>query len=149
MKRNIDGRSSSFMNIPVIVSGLIFAMLVFIAAELYVIARELSRVITLILKERENHEGKSSGQTINVNVAPTGSGTQNSTSSTISSLGIHADTKIAEDSESTINNETAVASTKPDPPKPSSSGALVIKCTRCKAENSSYRHECFNCGERL
>lgn len=135
------------MNISLILSILIFSMLVFIAAELYVIARELSRGITLVIKDREKNEGKSSGQTINVNVAPTGAGTQNVTPTPLCSLGIKTDNENDDDDDS--EEEIPVQNKKPDPPRASSGGALSIKCSRCKSENSSYRHECFNCGERL
>lgn len=143
------------MNITLILSILIFAVLVFIAAELYVIAREISRGITILIKERETHEGKSSGQTINVNVAPTGagSGTQNVTPSAISTLGIQTESKnpAADDLELDEKRETEQQAAKPPQPqvKSTPSGSFAVKCSRCKAENSSYRQECFNCGEPL
>jgi len=31
----------------------------------------------------------------------------------------------------------------------STSGQIVVKCPHCKAENSNFRSECFNCGEKL
>ena len=129
---------------------LIFAVLIFIAAELYIIARELSRAITLVLKERENHEGKSSGQTINVNVTPTGSGAQNASPTLISSLGVLSETKNAEtELKGTVEQESPEIKERVILSKAAESGALSVKCSRCKMENSSYRFECFNCGERL
>lgn len=134
---------------------LIFAVLIFIAAELYIIARELSRAITLVLKERENHEGKSSGQTINVNVTPTGSGAQNASPTLISSLGVLSETKNEENKNAetelkgTVEQESPEIKERVILSKAAESGALSVKCSRCKMENSSYRFECFNCGERL
>jgi formate dehydrogenase maturation protein FdhE len=46
------------------------------------------------------------------------------------------------------------AAPPPSPPKARSlqstaSGLLVLKCPKCQAENSTYRGECFNCGNAL
>ncbi len=142
------------MNIPPVVEILSLAVLLLIAAELYIIARELSRGVTFLLKDRESREA---GQTINVNLAPsqTGSPTalqgttlQGTTlqSATIAPTGdspLRA-APLLEETPAASVRETVIPALKSAP-----SGQFAVKCSRCQAENSSYRHECFNCGGSL
>lgn len=109
--------SSIMMNISEIVSILIFAVLIFIAAELYVIIRELSRGITLVIKEREKNEGKSSGQTINVNVAPTAGEPHNVTPPSLSSLTTQQ--KKETEDEDSVEEAASIPKKKPDPDRKS------------------------------
>ncbi len=121
----------------------LIAALLFIAAELYIITRELSRVLTLMLKEREAPEATAAGQTINVNLGPTQPGTAagSSLSAQTQSLGVSEPQMQIEETR-----------TEPEPfvdRKPTPSGLLIVKCSKCQSENSSYRGECFNCGAQL
>lgn len=130
----------------------IFALVVLlcIAAELYVIARELSRGITIMLKEREFRDdkmaGQASAQTINVNLSPAQTGAQVSTTSgLITGTGDSPGASPVLPVQNSIPAKSAlVAETKS-----TESGQFARKCSRCQAENSSYRHECFNCGASL
>lgn len=138
------------MNIDLVVHLLTFSVLIFIAAELYIIAREISRALTFVIKDRETRDGQGIGQTINVNLAPGANGT-----STISNAG----TKSPEINTMEIQQtDVPKSEAEIEPVNPSfqplaiiaaPSGPFSVKCPRCQAENSSYRGECFNCGERL
>lgn len=141
-------RVTNSMNITVFFAILAFAVLIFIAAELYVIAREISRGITVLLKEREAREGQAPGQTINVNLSPTGATTQNVTpagTATVSNIELNREGSASPDGENEKPPKSPeVSETKAKPTSPFS-----VICDKCHAENSSYRGECFNCGGRL
>lgn len=127
------------------------AVLLFIAAELYVIARELSRGITMMLKKRDKIEVQpATGQTINVNLA---SGSTSATDALPSSAPpIAADVQTIEtepqQSISTDNETVKKESTTPIR-MATPSGDFAVKCPGCGAENSNYRRECFNCNIAL
>jgi hypothetical protein len=141
------------MSITSILALLALAVLLFIAAELYVIARELSRGLTLMLKEREAGEreggGKTAGQIINVNLSPAQSEAMGQ-SDVQKPL-----TKTIEQTKTAVSPTEPVYETYISAPAPAvetrsvPSGQFALKCARCQAENSSYRHECFNCGASL
>lgn len=129
------------MNITTVFAILAFIVLLFIAAELYVIARELSRFLTLRIKEGEVHEAQTPGQTINVNLAP-----QSSTSPVVTTIA------------PVVSNTTELQPAPVVPPVEEKvalesrtviSSPFAVKCKKCNAENSSYRGECFNCGATL
>lgn len=139
-----------FMNIDLVIHLLSFSVLIFIAAELYIIAREISRALTLVIKDRETRDGQGTGQTINVNLAPTTNG-----ASTISNAGTKSlekntmEIQQTDTPKSEAETEPVNPSFQPPAVKAAPSGPFSVKCPRCQAENSSYRGECFNCGERL
>jgi len=148
------------MNIAPVVEILALAVLLFIAAELYIIARELSRGVSFLIKEREGRDGRevqNAGQTINVNLAPTGAtvpagaavpaGTAVPAGLTSA---VHSAT-IAQAGGTSLQEAQAAAKAPAEEPGQKSvpSGQFAVKCSRCQAENSSYRHECFNCGGPL
>ena len=143
------------MNITSILSLLGLAVLLFIAAELYVIARELARGITLLLKEREGGDregaGKTAGQIINVNLSPTQAESMHSPEAGATKVkGIEQPQMASSVSAPEQNHETFIPSPEPAPETRSvPSGKFSLKCARCQAENSSYRHECYNCGASL
>ncbi len=148
------------MTVVTIIAILALAVLLLIAAELYVISRELSRGISLILKDRENREDQKTGQTINVNLTPTTAENPEN----IPPVNLVSEKPAIEppDSETPPETEAPQEEIKPEPPKVtpvnpvqepvssgSSGGALSKKCKNCQAENSNYRRECFNCGQPL
>lgn len=132
------------MNSLSIILGIILLVLIYIAVELGVIARELTRRDSPPFKDKEAHEAPTSGQTINVNLSQVPGG---------SSLATSVDKVIRLD---TGTIEDAAAGRKASPPEPeyvspkaASTGPHAVKCPKCEAENSSYRSECFNCGHSL
>ncbi len=141
------------MNIDLILNILAFAVLVFIAAELYVIARELSRGVTLMIKDKEGREGQAGGQTINVNLSPAGTGGQTVTTGNAAQVPAGAGPALEMNPmgspASGSGDDTVYPSLEPVATKAVKTGQFSVKCPRCQAENSSYRGECFNCGERL
>lgn len=131
----------------------IIAFLLLISIELLLIHRDLMR------KQGRGipHGDETPGQTINVNVGNPGSA---STPVAISpeQIGQKKDQALVMESANLKNQETPV---EPPiiPPQPASassaslratsSGIVARKCPQCNLENSSYRNECFNCGEKL
>jgi len=142
------------MNIAPVVEILALAVLLFIAAELYIIARELSRGVSFLIKEREGRDGRevqNAGQTINVNLAPTGATVPAGTAVPAGlTSAVHSAT-IAQAGGTSLQEAQAAAKAPAEEPaqKSAPSGQFAVKCSRCQAENSSYRHECFNCGAPL
>jgi len=142
------------MNIAPVVEILALAVLLFIAAELYIIARELSRGVSFLIKDREGRDGRevqNAGQTINVNLAPTGATVPaGATIPAGLASAVHSAT-IAPAAVSGVQEVQAAAKAPAEEPAQKSvpSGQFAVKCSRCQAENSSYRHECFNCGGPL
>lgn len=131
------------------------AILLFIAAELYILTRELSRAITLILKKNDIHENATPGQTINVNL---GAGVQAAQAGTQAIGGsVQTDGKIKEADRETPDMEEEAEKKKgfwdrgdeEEPKKATQTGPFAVKCPKCQSENSSYRTECFNCGFSL
>jgi hypothetical protein len=147
-----------------LVSILGLAVLIFIAAELYVIARELGRLLTLQLKERESAEVQAAGQTINVNLAPVpGQQAAGGSIGTVTLPGgmaraagsqpqaaLNPGAFASADASGGPDEQSAATAAEPRIiPRVMPSGVLAVKCPRCQAENSSYRGECFNCGAQL
>jgi len=125
----------------------VIAALLFVAAELYIIARELSRVLTLLLKEREAPEAQPAGQTINVNLGPAQAG-----GPAASAVSTGTQNQAVSAGDAPMQIAEVVRESEPEPyidRKPTPSGLLIVKCSKCQAENSSYRGECFNCGAKL
>jgi len=144
------------MNITPVVEILILTVLLFVAAELYVIARELSRGISILLKDREGRDSREvqgAGQTINVNLAPTQTGVPSAVHSATIPPSAAAGTQPDSLSPETVTQREIPSQNGRDSgtpaPKSVPSGQFAVTCSRCQAENSSYRHECFNCGGPL
>lgn len=134
------------LNINIFFGILVIAVLLFIAAELYVIARELSRGITLMLNKREKNEVlPTTGQTINVNLA---SGSTTTTDATPGAA-IPQTTETEPEQSSSSGNETVMQESIIPIPIAIPSGKFAVKCPVCGAENSNYRRECFSCGIAL
>jgi len=145
------------MTLQLILGLLSLVLLIFIAAELYIIARELARTRIALLKEYKTRETAQNpppnGQTINVNLgtAPSGSSSVIIPGSATSAL--FSDTAAeGTNAEKSIQSKE-IKSPNPDPSeihvKATPVSLFAVKCPRCQAENSSYRSECYNCGEAL
>jgi len=145
------------MTLELVLELLSLLLLVFIAAELSIIARELAQTRIILLKERKSHETgqtAASGQTINVNL-----GTVPSGSSSVTIPGNSASSVSSESMQDDENSESSAQSKKetksPDPEMPefhvkaTPVSLFAVKCPKCQAENSSYRSECYNCGGAL
>lgn len=144
------------MTLQLILGLLSLVLLIFIAAELYFIARELARTRIALLKEYETHENAqptASGQTINVNLGtvPTGSSSVTIPASATSALSSETFTEgiNAEPGNQSKEIKSPDAVTSENRGKATPVSLFAVKCPRCQAENSSYRSECYNCGEVL
>jgi hypothetical protein len=138
------------MNISLILDILILVVLLYIAYKLYAIASALSHFLERTARDRESREPSPAGQTINVNVAPVPGGVASGASATIPlavSSAASQDLSGGASSQSS-SNAFPPESTEPER-KAAPSGPFAVKCSRCHAENSSYRTECFNCGNPL
>jgi hypothetical protein len=141
------------MTILTVVLVIILAAILVVAAELYVLIREVGRLILGAQGERESREAPPSGQTINVNLSPIGGVGQ--PVADIQGKPVKAATAPAASKESEsagggsgeAPSEAKSASEERSPTK--KSGGFAVECPRCHAENSSYRVECFNCGNPL
>ena len=141
------------MTILTVVLVIILAAILVVAAELYVLIREVGRLILGAQGERESREAPPSGQTINVNLSPMGVGGQpvadiQGQAGTVTS----AQTATKERGVAQGGSGEAGAETKPaaeERTQAKKSGSFAVECPRCHAENSSYRVECFNCGNQL
>ncbi len=138
------------------------ALLALIVIELFALLRGLAKLAQNLPSRIESKEG----QTINVNLGQL----------PVASLPVEAagaegpDHKSSEDSAKVEAkpDQAAPAIEAPPPPEPepppppppppprpspgmraTTSGLTALKCPKCQAENSSYRMECFNCGEKL
>ena len=130
------------------ISAASLAILLFIALELLVVIRELAR------QPRPVHsDEKKEGQTINVNVAALPPQDQQSHPGRPEQATPQEEPASIE-APPAASPQSEGAPHRPAPPPPAQarvapSGQMVVKCPRCKSENSSYRSECFNCGEKL
>lgn len=135
------------MNISLIVDILILAVLLYIAYKLHAVAYALSRILERAARDRESREASPAGQTINVNVAPVPGGASAAASVPVAVSGGATQDQFA------VPPPAASVPAEPEPPaiekKSAQSGPFSVKCSRCHAENSSYRTECFNCGNPL
>jgi len=144
------------MTLQLVLGLLSLVLLIFIAAELYIIARELARTRTALLNEYKTHETAQtppSGQTINVNLGTVPSGSSSvtipgSSTSAISSDGMAEGTN-AEPGIESKEKKSPDSVTSENHGKATPVSLFAVKCPRCQAENSSYRSECYNCGEVL
>lgn len=140
------------MTITIIIQIFVLAALLFVAAELYVLIRELGLFMRRFPVERENRDSSSSGQTINVNLSSVPQAGQMAQGSEGNSAYISSSsTEKAQTGQAGETAESSAAGANPESqPKPAKkTGALAVECPRCHTENSSYRVECFNCGNPL
>ena len=134
----------------------VLSFLLLIALELLTISRGLASLSRNLPTRMESKEG----QTINVNLGqlPVASVPVEAPATEL------AETKAVEEAkpeeipaiEAAPEPEPEIPPPPPPPPpRPSpgmratTSGLTALKCPKCQAENSSYRTECFNCGEKL
>lgn len=147
------------MDISIIVDILILAALLYVAYKLHAVAASISRFLEKASREREVRESSPSAQTINVNVAP-GSGPVSSSVPLAVSSAVGQEPAAAAGSYSPEaagargsggNGSSAAHSAEGSAPERKSApgGPFSVQCSRCHAENSSYRTECFNCGNPL
>ena len=131
------------MTISLLVQILILAALLFAIAELRILTRDLGRILTRLSGDRELRENipAQPGQTINVNLSPVSPGVQVTEKS---AEGITVAKAGAEGSRSPATAPEAGEEKKSAPSAP-----FAVKCPICHVENSSYRGECFNCGNPL
>jgi len=131
----------------------IIAFLLLISIELLLIHRDLMQ------KQGRGipHGDEPPGQTINVNVGNPGSAPTPVVSiperiEEKKDQAIVIDTANLEVQEEPAE-QPAIPQLPASPPTASlratSSGIVAKKCPHCNLENSSYRYECFNCGEKL
>ena len=140
------------MTITIIIQIFVLAALLFVAAELYVLIRELGLFMRRFPVDRENRDSSSSGQTINVNLSSVPQAGQLSHSGEgKSAYGSSLSGESAQTVHAGETAESAAAGAKPEsqPKTAKKPGALSVECPRCHTENSSYRVECFNCGNPL
>lgn len=140
-----------------ILEVLVLAVLLLIAAELYVISRELFRLGRSLPPRLEGKEG----QTINVNLGqiPVGAVPAEPGPAKIetkepepAAAAIEAPAEEAGPEEPEPEPEPLPPPPPPRPPagaRATTSGLVALKCPKCGSENSNYRSECFNCGEKL
>jgi len=152
------------MTVIIFLLALAVAALFVIAAELGYLIREASRGRGIVLKGKRNRETPpAAGQTINVNLSPiTGMG-----SMMTQQIPLQSQENPQGEQGAKQAGEAEKASREEEPPEPipvidapphsaqqtagskQAGGLFAIKCPKCKAENSSYRSECFNCGTAL
>ena len=145
------------MTLQLVLELLALILLVVIAAELSIIARELARTRMVLLKEHKSHETAQtspSGQTINVNLGTVPTASSSVTIPGASPSALPSDTTGTNgnpEQDSKTNKEAK--SSEAEMPEPHVKAMPVslfaVKCPKCQAENSSYRSECYNCGEKL
>lgn len=149
----------------------ILALLVVIALELYLVSVGLARLPGIIAAK----DDKKDTPTINVNVGTVAQPESSAARPAAGQSGSEASVPPAATSVAAANAQamppapenqprpaTAVPeaeappprSPPPPPPKARSlqstaSGQTVAKCPKCQAENSTYRQECFNCGNPI
>lgn len=140
--------------IVMILLTLMLAALLFIAAELRTIVRELSERQPFPRKDREPREMPTAGQTINVNLSPV-PGVTGGVAPVVTATAPATPVIKNEEQETQAEIEREEeenrrrASTQAAPARATQSGLFAVKCPHCQAENSSYRSECFNCGKAL
>ncbi|HCM25364.1 MAG TPA: hypothetical protein DIC34_02245 [Treponema sp.] len=134
-----------------------------VVVELFLVLRELAGLSARIPMSLEDAPSK--GQTINVNVgAPAVAETKIPTppGETVAvaeipppvppidpeTLAAIEESKAADRKEEAPARMTERSATSMDL-RPTASGLIAKKCPKCEMENSVYRSECFNCGERL
>jgi hypothetical protein len=159
LRSGVNTWNGAIMDISLIVNILILAALLYVAYKLHAVASALARLLERNSRERDMRDSSPAAQTINVNVAPVpGSAQTVSTSSGLApaSSSAQGSAAISSSDASGVTGPAGIASSPADsgagaaPEKKSApSGPFSVKCSRCHAENSSYRSECFNCGNPL
>ena len=136
-------------------SSIAVALLIFIAVKLYAMERNIVQLLELLRKKREAADVSApvtpvapAGQTINVNLG-TGQLVAPGIERVVTSAGEQAAAKEKADAEDTAESAMSEKSVKAEQPKATPVGSFALKCPKCKAENSVYRNECFNCGTPL
>jgi hypothetical protein len=119
-------------------------VLVFIAIQLRAIVRELSRRSRASARENDQGGERSSGPTINVNLAPGSSPVLTSTESRP-----RMKNAVTDRGDAAAGPESEPAGERQGPGPEMQAKPLSVICPRCKQENSSYRIECYNCGNSL
>lgn len=141
------------MTVYVVFASILVALLAFIAVKLYALEREMGMILVLLRKRRETPEAGAPaqsaapvGQTINVNL---GTG-QLAAQSVVNPVAAER-TANAEKVDEAATESAGVERerTQEERPKATPAGSFAVKCPKCKAENSVYRTECFNCGASL
>ncbi len=148
--------------------ALLIAFIALVAFELFLIHRDLTRL--LIRTPMKPDESAVKGQTINVNVgAPLSTEVRPTDTKPQLAIGAteHAETEEPEESEpdeETLKamDEGRAADLREDIPvepverepfvlglRATESGLVAKKCPKCGLENSTYRSECFSCGANL
>lgn len=144
-----------------LLDAVVIALLAFIAAELYLLRRDLLWITRAVPRTAEDASPK--GQTINVNVGSALPSDAPSPVTVAESLPPEPDEeekRAAEAEKERVEAERAAAEERErraleraridaSAVRATPSGLLVKKCPGCGMENTSYRTECFNCGGRL
>jgi len=142
---------------PSVVEILTLSTLVVIAVELVLLRRDLGKRESPARAEREPGEA----QVINVNLgtAPQSGAATGPAAIPVSverfregavATGSETAAPDADDAQHAAPEELREAPRRVAPaPRPTGSGLVAVPCPKCKAENSSYRTECFNCGASL
>ena len=142
----------------------LIALIALVAFELYVINRDLTRLLSR--SPMPVDEGAVKGQTINVNVGAPLAGeirpVDQKALTPTEGAGALPPEETAPDEETlaAMNEERAADLREAPPPKPvdrnppmglraTESGLIAKKCAKCGMENTNYRSECFNCGANL
>ncbi|HNY16507.1 MAG TPA: hypothetical protein PK542_09905 [Treponemataceae bacterium] len=137
------------MTIAVVVQVFILVSVLFVAAELYVLIRELGRFLRLYPEEREAHDAPRAGQTINVNLSPVSTPGQAIRVSEGEGERVAVQASAPSEGARPAEKKAGDESSQPEPRAGKKTGAFAVECPRCHAENSSYRVECYNCGNPL
>lgn len=145
--------------------AVLIAFIALVAFELYLIHRDLSRLLTRAPLPADESAVK--GQTINVNV---GTPIATEVRPAEGKPAIQAEEtepaeppvpEVDEETQAAMEEERAADLREADTPKPvdrspivmglraTESGLVAKKCVKCGMENSTYRSECFNCGASL
>jgi hypothetical protein len=134
--------------IPVLL-GLVLAVLVFIAYELRTLVRASRHITEFPAEERESHEHASTGQTINVNLAPLAPITHIAPSITTAPPPEPLPDSAVDEKKEEESKKREREKEEMPAAKIVSGNQFVVKCPHCQAENSRFRSECFNCGQPL
>lgn len=142
------------MTVYVVFASILVALLAFIAVKLYALEREMGMILVLLRKRREAPDAGAAaqsvapvGQTINVNLGTGQLAAQGIVNPVAAAeRGANAE-KADEASAESAGDEQE--KTKEERPRATPAGSFAVKCPKCKAENSVYRTECFNCGAPL
>jgi DNA-directed RNA polymerase subunit M/transcription elongation factor TFIIS len=134
-------------------------MLTAIVAELGIIIRSFMRSDRESKPELATRETPQAGQTINVNLtplAPVSVSAQTSSSQVLPAepdgtgrQGAQKNPVEESPAEKIAREETQREEIRETRQRSVQLNAFAVQCPKCGAENSSYRTECFNCGQPL